>query len=557
MTDEVINIDSMPIEIDDNYNINNVIPTLRKSQRLADKKMNQAYAAKSKGNLNIRRASQIDATNTKSALQIEFETLLEKETFFPVHRKDLTQEQLSRNISGFTFLKKKLKVDGKLDKWKARFVAGGDRVDTEGLGPLHSYTVQLATIFLLFSLAAQFNWKVSNSDVTAAYLNTKLPTEQQIPMILGPEETNIIISIRPHWSQYVLPKGTMQVLVIGGLYGLPQSALLWYNALVQVFLDLGYCATDTDKACFVKYSNSYVSVIVIHVDDILHFYNDKAHDSQNKLQQTLTRHFGKLTTNETDKGLYLGLEYEFNRQNKSVELAMTKYTNKLLQDFNVQRDRYSPCSETFTNIDSDSPRCNQNDFASIVMTIYYMAMRTRPDLQVYCAFLASRIHECNDFDMKKVHHLLSYIKYTKQRSIILRSKGTRLQFSMDASYNIHQITNRSYSGLHVTLGGDTLPKAGYGGPIVVLSHSQKLVASSSCEAEIIAVFVYHQLILSLRSLMSNLGFDQQESSVIHQDNQSTIQIFTRGSQDCGSTRHLQMRISRIYELYEDNIITFQ
>ena len=150
MTDEVINIDSMPIEIDDNHNINNVIPTLRKSQRLADKKMSQAYAAKSKGNLNIRRASQIDATNTKSASQTEFETLLEKETFIPVHRKDLTQEQLSRNISGFTFLKKNLKVDGTLDKWKARFVAGGDRVDTEGLGPLHSYTGNFTPYFSCF-----------------------------------------------------------------------------------------------------------------------------------------------------------------------------------------------------------------------------------------------------------------------------------------------------------------------------------------------------------------------------------------------------------------------
>ena len=92
-------------------------------------------------------------------------------------------------------------------------------------------------------------------------------------------------------------------------------------------------------------------------------------------------------------------------------------------------------------------------------------MRTRPDLQVYCAFLASRIHECNTFDMKKVHHFLSFIKHTKYRSIILRSKGTILHFSMDASYNIHQNNNRSHSGIQVTLGDATLPKAGYGGPI--------------------------------------------------------------------------------------------
>ena len=130
-----------------------------------------------------------------------------------------------------------------------------------------------------------------------------------------------------------------------------------------------------------------------------------------------------------------------------------------------------------------------------------------------------------------------------------------LHFSMDASYNIHS-NCRSHSGLHVTLGNDELPRSPYGGPITVLSHVQKFVAASSTEAEIIAVFVYHQHILALRNLMMNLGFDQISPSIIHQDNEAAITIFTRGSLDKGSTRHLQMRIARIHEIVTDGIIKF-
>ena len=116
---------------------------------------------------------------------------------------------------------------------------------------------------------------------------------------------------------------------------------------------------------------------------------------------------------------------------------------------------------------------------------------------------------------------------------------------------------RSHSGLHVTLGNDEqLPRSPYGGPIAVLSHVQRFVASSSTEAEIIAVFVYHQHMLALRCLMMHLGFDQQTPSIIHQDNQAAITILTRGSLDKESTRHLQMRIARIHELVTDGIIKF-
>lgn len=78
-------------------------------------------------------------------------------------------------------------------------------------------------------VAAQNNWLISNSDVTAANLNTRLLVDIQIKL---------------EGTQYVHSSDTMQVLIYGSLYGLPQSATLWYNRLVAVFIDLDYFASD-------------------------------------------------------------------------------------------------------------------------------------------------------------------------------------------------------------------------------------------------------------------------------------------------------------------------
>ena len=184
------------------------------------------------------------------------------------------------------------------------------------------------------------------------------------------------------------------------------------------------------------------------------------------------------------------------------------------------------------------------------MSLYYLAMRTRPDIQVYTSFLSSRIHTSLHWDRPK--EAVPFIRLLE----LDKTPWNHFEIKRDYSTFPYGCIGL-HSGLHVTLGNDAqLHRSPFGGPIAVLSHVQKLVASSSTEAELIAVFVYHQHLLALRSLMMNLGFGQSAPSIIHQDNQAAITILRRGVFDKGSTRHLQMRIARIYELISDGIIKF-
>ena len=79
-------------------------------------------------------------------------------------------------IISFTFCKEKRSVTGDLDKLKSRLVAGGHMIKAEELGDISSPTVKTESVLFLFGLAARRGWKVSNRDVAAAYLNTRLPS---------------------------------------------------------------------------------------------------------------------------------------------------------------------------------------------------------------------------------------------------------------------------------------------------------------------------------------------------------------------------------------------
>jgi hypothetical protein len=128
--------------------------------------------------------------------------MIDKDIFTPRMWHELTPKQKNDLIISFTFMKEKKDVDGNLEKLKARLVAGGHMVKAEELGNISSPTVKTESVLLLFALAARKRWKAAVSDVTAAFLNTRLPEDQKIPMRLGKAEADILILEKPELKPF-------------------------------------------------------------------------------------------------------------------------------------------------------------------------------------------------------------------------------------------------------------------------------------------------------------------------------------------------------------------
>ena len=109
---------------------------------------------------------------------------------------------------------------------------------------------------------------------------------------------------------------------------------------------------------------------------------------------------------------------------------------------------------------------------------------------------------------------------------------------------------RMQSGIYLTLGVS-------GFPVLWKSQKQKLVARSSTEAELIAVFDGLDHLLWMRRVVAFLGY-QQATNTIFQDNTSTITIAHMGKGSAaGHTRYINLRYFYIKDFLDTGIINMK
>ena len=514
-----------------------------------------AYVAAKKskpGNMSFNKAAKKYGTKAAQSSVSELKQMIDMDIFRPTYWSDLSEAMKKKLIRSHTFFKEKYSVDGELEKLKARLVAGGNLVDASELGDIAAPTAKLESIMLAHAIASQFGYMIVVMDIPGAFLHTRLPKEERVVMLLGVEEVEVLLKLKPEWAKYRNDSGTMYVVVYGGLYGLPQAAMLWNQILSSALIEIGYKSTPDDSCVFVKFdSEGRRSIVIVHVDDLMHIF--EAEKFQRELLAMLTSKFSAPTVHEGNDGIYVGIEYHYNRSDRSVLLSMKKYTDKLLADFNIQRGSANPTSADFMELDDDSPMIDKRAFASAVMSIYYLSLRVRRDILFAITVLAMRIHDCRENDDAKLQKLFRYIFSTRERSTLLRCRGTTVVFSIDASYAIHP-NARSHSGLHVSLCDGNPPEPGFGGAIFCRSTVQKLVTLSSFEAELNAVHQNVHYFSLFRSLMSCFGFDQSKPSLLLQDNQATILALQDGKKFRGRSKHIDVRVYLAHELQQAGVI---
>ena len=85
-----------------------------------------------------------------------------------------------------------------------------------------------------------------------------------------------------------------------------------------------------------------------------------------------------------------------------------------------------------------------------------------------------------------------------------------------------------------------------GGAVVCRSKTQLLTALSSTEAEFIAAVTAAKTARHIRSILTELGFNQDEPTPIHEDNKPTMDIIAlQKPTEC--TRHIDIRFFAIHD----------
>ncbi|GJX16474.1 zinc finger, CCHC-type containing protein [Tanacetum coccineum] len=164
--------------------------------------------------------------------------------------------------------KRKMKVDGTIDKFKARLVIQGFR-QKEGIDYFDTYApvARITTIRLLLALAAIHNLVIHQMDVKTAFLNGELEEEVYMKQPEG----------------FVMPGNEHKVCkLVKSLYGLKQAPKQWHQKFDEVVLSSGFLLNQSDKCVYSKFDGSGKGFIIcLYVDDMLIFGTD-----QNQVDKT-------------------------------------------------------------------------------------------------------------------------------------------------------------------------------------------------------------------------------------------------------------------------------
>lgn len=213
----------------------------------------------------------------------------------------------------------KTDVDGK-DKYKAQFVAKGynQRMGID-YGETFSPTADLTSVRVVLQKAAQENLLLHQMDVKTAYLHAPIDYEP----------TRGLQRERGYSLQAT--EITIQ----------KQSGLNWNKVLHDCLTENGFTQNPADHCVYAKESKGGKVIIITWVDDLI-----IAASNQERLKEVKEMLAEKFKMKDLGKlKHFLGIE--FNQSDGCVKMTPEKYTNKILQRFNMQdcRIRETPCEQ--------------------------------------------------------------------------------------------------------------------------------------------------------------------------------------------------------------------
>jgi hypothetical protein len=218
----------------------------------------------------------------------------------------------------------------------------------------------------------------------------------------------------------------------------------------------------------------------------------------------------------------LGVEVKRDRANRILELHQHGYHERILE-----RAGMSSCKPMGSPMEASPSRLPDGEggpdreYRQRLGELMYSVGMTRPDLAHAVQALARQCMAVGDDHWTALKHLLRYLQGTKDKGIkyggahISRKAMVTLYGYSDADWGGDPDTRRSTTGYVFMLAG------------AIISWNSKLqptVALSSAEAEYMAACACVQEAIYLRQLLGDLGYEQEEPTIIYEDNQGCIAL---------------------------------
>ena len=436
------------------------------------------------------------------------------------------------------FFKAKFDASGSFEKLKARLVAWGNLQDRDDYPDRHAPTVSMPSLKMMLTMAARENRKAAVYDIGGAFLCCEM-TGEEVIIEVDATLSAIISRHLPKLEMFLDSRGKLLCTLDKALYGLVQSAKLWYDKLIGVLETMGYVRNPIDPCVLNKMCDGVQCTLLIHVDDILALcVNQVVLDD---LHKALLGVFEEVSYKTGNKLSYLGMVLEF--EDCRTTVTMGGYVDVMLGDFGEVKEYTSPALGDVFEINAGSPDLEAAEakfFHTNVAKLLYYTMRCKVAIGTAVSFLCTRVKCATQQDLKKLQRVMGYVLHTRHTGIVLLGTGDlEIKGYVDAGFGSHA-DGKSHTGLVIMIGTAC---------VEFKSSKQKIVTKDSTEAELVGASDRVANIMYCQEFMVEQGYVMPCPKLM-QDNQSAIHWMTYGS-GFSRNKHLRVRKFGIKELLDN------
>jgi len=401
---------------------------------------------------------------------------IKKRALVPMLLREVTRANLYFPIlSSHMFLREKYNAIGDFEKIKARLVADRSTQDREDFDDeeISSPTACLESIFNMLKLVAVEKRHLLILDVGGAYLNAKI--DNPVYMFIAPDLANILLNICPHFRKFKDEKGRVLVQIDKAMYGLVQSAKLWYNTITGVLERNGFAPNPMGPCVWNKIIDGNQTSIVIYVDDLA--ISSKPKDDVHATMELIKKEFVDVKVKESKEMSYLGMNLRVT--NDGFEVDMINYIEEILKEFEGVHEYTHPADEKlFVNEGAKGPSKDVKKFHKVVAKLLFLCKRGRPDIALPVHYLCTRVKNPTDLDDQKLARVVGFMKGTLRDVRKISSEPfDRVKAYIDAAHAAHE-DGYGHSGGVIMVGGNA---------VECITRKQKCVARDSTEAEMVAL----------------------------------------------------------------------
>jgi hypothetical protein len=240
----------------------------------------------------------------------------------------------------------------------------------------------------------------------------------------------------------------------------------------------------------------------------------------------------------------LGIHTDYNKSAKQIHIDQIKYMHTLFDTF-LKDDTVTaptPIIETLSVYDNDQPADNR--YRQLLGGLLYLSVCTRPDIAYATSVLSRYSNDPKARHWNAAIRVLRYLKQHQTAKLRLSGKDNISAFS-DADWASDPDTRHSTSGYLIFLGESCISWK---------SSRQHITALSSTEAEYIAAALACQDIIFVLNLAQELGNNITTPIHLQIDNTSTISHITNKANKHATTKHMDVRLHFIRDLYSTGLI---